>query len=96
MFVNIKGIAMLKRHEDALANILDQLDHIGWAEIEWWKLYQWYGVERLTRRIYRDIRDRYLEDGDEVELHMYDGHKLLIIKGDRLKSFQEKLGEDEE
>jgi hypothetical protein len=94
--VSKEEIAMIKRHEDALMNALEQLDHVGWVEIEWWKIYQWYSAERLTKKVYRDLRDRFLESGDEVELHMYEGPNLLLVKGDRLTSFSTKLGEDDE
>lgn len=89
---------MLKRHEDALMNALEDLNAVGWVEIEWWKLYQWYGAERLTKKIYRDLRTRYLEEGEDVELYLYDRHQqsLLIVMGEGLQSFSEKLGEAEE
>lgn len=85
---------MIKRHEAALMDVLEQLDQVGWAEVEWWKIYLWYDAERLTKRIYRDLRDRFLESGDEVDLHMYPGNQsLLLVKGDELTALATKLGE---
>lgn len=87
---------MIKRHDAALMNMLDRLDNVGWVEIEWWQLYLWYGAERLTRRVYRDIRERCLADDGEAELYMYAGRaSILLVKGDQLKTFTEALGEAE-
>lgn len=91
-----QGGEMKKRHEAALMDRLDRLGNVGWVEIERWQLYLWYGAERITKGIYRDIRKRCPASDEDGELHLYDGGaRLLLVKGDRLETFTEALGEVE-
>lgn len=84
---------MLKRHEDALMQRIDALSAVGWTSINWWELRQWYGMERITKKIYRDLRDRFLEE-NEGELHIYYGSEaLLLIHNDGLSTMSERLAE---
>ena len=53
---------MLRRYEDALSNRLDKVAEHGWAFIAWWEMYLWYNVDRLGKNVWRDIRDRFMEE----------------------------------
>ncbi len=70
---------MLGRHQSELMSSLEQVSKRGWALIEWWKLYLWYGVEKIRKEPYRDIQSRWEElDGGALEVAtMPDGLLLL-------------------
>ena len=87
---------MLKRHEDALMHRIDALTIVGWTEIRWWELRQWYGMERITKKIYRQLRDRFHEE-NEGELNIYYGHDaLLLINNDQFSTMTKHLEEGSE
>ena len=53
-------------------------------------------MERITKKIYRDLRDRFLEE-NEGELHVYYGeHELLLIHNDGLSTISKALGDTED
>lgn len=85
---------MLKRHEDQLMNHIDELTYRGWTHITWGELYHWYGLERLSKKAWRDLRDRFLED-NEGELHIYENANegVLLIHNDGLSTLSEKVGD---
>lgn len=86
---------VIKRHEDALMNRIDEVGHVGWTTIYWWEAYAWYNADRIGKRFYRDLRDRYHHEGNEGELHIYPGaHAILLISGDKLTSVSAKIGEE--
>lgn len=86
---------MLKRHEDQLMTRIDELTYRGWSRIAWGELYQWYGLERLSKKVWRDLRDRFLEE-NEGELNIYESpHEgLLLIHSDNLTTISEKTGDE--
>jgi hypothetical protein len=90
---------MLKRHEDALMQRFDAVAQRGFAQIAWWELYLWYGASRISKTIWRDLRDRFAEvaSDDGAELHIYDqaDDTLLLIHSDGLKKISDRLGESE-
>lgn len=76
---------MLKRHDDALMAHIDQLARLGWAELQRWQLLLWYEQQRVTKRIWRDIEDRYLaltalETADLAVRQSEDGRFLVVDK----------------
>lgn len=84
---------MLKRHEDAIMERFDALTNVGWTSIHWWELNTWYGMQRLTKRVYRDLRDRFHEE-NEGELYIHMSHDaLLLIHNRGFFTMSEKLGE---
>jgi hypothetical protein len=95
-------MALLRRYEDALANRFDELQGRGFALLEWHEIYKWYGIERITKFVWKDLSNRF-EDA-------YDGQKdrstlwiseltsgVLLIdanSGSRnLKTISEKAGD---
>ena len=91
---------MLKRHEDALMQRFDTVAKRGFAYIDWWELYLWYGMERLSKAVWRDLRDRFAEvipAKSAAELYIYDSAPdgLLLIHSDGLKKISAKLGDSE-
>lgn len=84
---------MLKRHEDALMTRIDQVTHRGWAHIAWWEAYLWYGAERISKKVWRDLRDRFSEENDG-ELHICeDDAGFLLLHNNALTDISKKLGE---
>ena len=84
---------MIKRHEHILMARLDEVGNVGWSVIHWWEAYLWYGAERLGKRFYRDLRDRYREE-NEGDICIYSGPaSLLLVQNEGLAAISEKLGE---
>ena len=88
---------MIKRHEDALMQCLEEIADNGFAQIEWVKLYRWYGMQRLGKSVWRDLRDRFTEivaGGDEQHLwYQETGIGLVLVSSRRLKLLSEKIEE---
>ena len=86
----------LKRHEDAPMQRFDAVANLGFAYIDWWELYLWYGMERLSKAVWRDLRNRFAEtagEEDGAELWIYEADKgLLLIHSDNLKKISDKVG----
>ena len=57
---------MKKRHENSLYDILQKVAYEGFAAIEKWSLARWYGQERFSVGIRRDIRDRWYDLANEL------------------------------
>ncbi len=67
-----------KRYRIALETKLDQLDHQGYTIFERWELLAWFGKERLTNVVWREIQDTWIDIFDLEE-----GQKpLKVIKCD--------------
>ena len=92
---------MLRRYDDALANRFDEVVVKGFAFMEWPEIYRWYGIERITRSIWKDLNDRF-EDahrGDKGNYTLWISELatgvLLIDVNDsspNLKTISEKAG----
>lgn len=84
---------MIKRHEDSLMARIDALAWQGYCEIKWWELRAWYGMERLTKNVWKDIVDRFDELMDEEStirlLERPDG--VLLISGSHTTAISEKM-----
>lgn len=52
---------MEKRHQDLLTSRLEQIVTTGSTYIAWSELYFWYGVQKLAKRTYRDLSERWDE-----------------------------------
>ena len=52
---------MLKRHDNILTSRLETVAIAGCAHILWHELYLWYGIQRITVTIYRDLEARWQE-----------------------------------
>jgi hypothetical protein len=61
---------MLKRHVDQIWARLDELYANGTTFISWGELYHWYGIERISKAPWRDLKARWdellEEKGEEV------------------------------
>ena len=61
---------MLKRHENQIWARLDELYANGTTFISCGELYHWYGIERISKTPYRDLKARWdellEEKGEEV------------------------------
>ncbi len=58
---------MLKRHEDQLWARLDALYANGTTFIGWNELYHWYGIQRIAKAPWRDIKARWEQLLEEKE-----------------------------
>lgn len=61
---------MRRDHEASLNAALDQLFLLGSTSILWQHLYLWYNADRLSKRVYSDIIERWrtlCEDYGETE-----------------------------
>ncbi len=74
---------MDKRHQDNLTTRLEGVSLMGCAHIDWQELYQWYGVQKLAARTYRDLEDRWqaLTDGEDGNLMMVKGRGGIFLFG---------------
>jgi hypothetical protein len=71
---------MLQRHQNELLLRLERVADVGCAEIRKWELLLWYGYDRLTRNVWRDLLEKWEEiDGE--------GHPLLVGDSDGLWVF---------
>jgi hypothetical protein len=52
---------MARQHEDAFEARIERVSHQGVAFIDWWEAYLWTGSQRLTKKIWREIRERFAE-----------------------------------
>lgn len=52
---------MIKRHEDQLWARLDQLYANGTMYISFGELYHWYGIQRIAKAPWRDIKARWVQ-----------------------------------
>ena len=59
---------MLSRHTNELCLRLERVVDIGCAEIRKSELLLWYGQERLTASIWRDVQEKWIEIADNVPL----------------------------
>jgi hypothetical protein len=87
---------MQKRHEDTLTARMEKIWGYGWVFIFWWELYTWYDVQRIGKNVWRDLRDRFLEDNPKLksEMHIYEcDDGVLLVHPDELKSISKKIGE---
>jgi len=92
-----KGLlTMLKRHENSLNDLLEAVAFEGSAKIPKWQLCRWFGQERFTVRIRRDIRDRW--EDLATELSWIEDRKVLFAetKGDILFMNEARFYDDDE
>ena len=73
-----------KRYQIALETKLDQLWHQGFTIFERWELLAWFGKERLTNVVWREIQETWT---DTFQLEP-DERPLLVIKCDETTSPQ--------
>lgn len=71
---------MLNRHAHELLSRLERVLDIGAAEIRNEELRRWYGQQRITKNVWRDLHDRWLELEADVPLLVgwFDGGWLLV------------------
>ena len=81
---------MRRNHEVALNEALDQLFLHGTTAILWQSLYLWYNAERISKRVYADIIERwqslceeygYVRNIPELEQLAYSDTWLIIRRG---------------
>ena len=87
---------MLKRHEDALMQRFDAVANRGFAYVEWWEVYLWYGMERLSKTVWRDLQDRFEETAGKNgkgELWVHENQTgMMLVNSGSLKNISDKLG----
>ena len=86
---------MLKRLEDALLQRIEAVYHRGYAFVEWWELNTWYGVERISKNVWRDLKDRFVEAADgKAELFLCEtANGVMLINSSHLIPITHKTGE---
>jgi len=86
---------MLTRHLNELLSRLDRVADIGCAEIRKVELLLWYGQERLTTKIWRDLSEKWeeMEQGAPLLVGEADGVWTLIW-GEGLKTTHEAWFKD--
>jgi hypothetical protein len=81
---------MRRDHEVALHEALDQLFLHGTTAILWQSLYLWYNAERISKRVYADIIEKwqavcegygYIKDVPELQQLVYSDTWLVIRRG---------------
>lgn len=75
---------MDKRHQDSLTNRLEDAFLNGCSHVSWSELYQWYGVQKIAARTYRDIENRWqdLTDAKAGRLMKVEGRGGIFIFGE--------------
>ena len=73
---------------------IDAVARRGFAFVEWWELNSWYGVERISKNVWRDLRDRFAEAADdEAELQFCEApHGVMLINSLKLRAVSDKIG----
>ena len=80
-----RAIIMEKRHQDSLTNRLEDAYLNGCSHISWSELYQWYAVQKIAARTYRDLEARWQDiTGDKAgRLMKIDGRGGIHIFGEK-------------
>lgn len=75
---------MERRHEDSIANKLEEAHLNGVSHITWDELYCWYGVQKIAAGTYRDLDDRWkiLTDNEEGSLMKIEGRGGIYLFGE--------------
>lgn len=71
---------MEPRHQDALTNFLEAVFFEGFASQPKWQVTGWYGQEKFTVNIRRDLRHRWKEMLKSLDGHQ--GSKLRLAEVD--------------
>lgn len=85
---------MIKRHEDALMARIEALSSRGYTEIEWWEINVWYGLERITKTVWRDISDRFAEmqNGADGAINLLERpDRIILLNTDWIRPIGEKM-----
>ncbi|MDK9721052.1 MAG: hypothetical protein OEL53_07690 [Rhodospirillales bacterium] len=70
---------MLSRHTNVLYRQLERVIDVGCAEISKEELLRWYGQERVTINIWRDILDKWGELIEDVPLLVGESRGLFVF-----------------
>jgi hypothetical protein len=85
---------MLRRHADILMHRIETLADKGFVFVEFRELTRWYDMARVTKSIWRDLKERFDEvtpDAD-TELYIYQTiNGVLLIHSDGLKKITVKM-----
>lgn len=90
---------MLKRHAELLNARLEEVYVRGFSTVYWSELYYWYDVQRITKKIYQDIEDRYIgffesEESLSVDTTLPGG--MLLVRSGKIKPMKALInGTDE-
>ncbi len=83
---------MIKRHEEQLWTRLDQLYANGTTFISWGDLYHWYGIKRIAKAPWRDIKARW-EQLLEEKNEKYSDPQVAEVPGGISFFFSSKPGQ---
>ena len=83
-----KEFRMEKRHQDSLTSRLEDAYYNGCSHITWVELYNWYDVQKIAARTYRDLEVRWqsITDGSAGRLLKVEGRGGIYIIGDKTTS----------
>ena len=87
---------MKRRHENALEDLLEQVAYEGFASVEKWKLARWYGQERFTVGIRRDVRERWSELSSELTWIATKELRFAEVKGQIILMHDQVFFENDE
>lgn len=82
---------MIKRHEEQLWARLDQLFANGTTFISWGEIYHWYGIQRIAKAPWRDIKARWEQLLDEKS-EKYSDPQIAEVPGGIAFFFSRKPG----
>jgi hypothetical protein len=71
---------MLERHENALNDFLEKVLKEGFAVIEKWKFLLWYGQEKYTITIRRDINTRWNKYSKNELIFAESNQQILLMQ----------------
>lgn len=79
---------MLTRHSNELSLRLERAFDVGCAEIWNPELLRWYGQQKVTRNVWRDIHDRWIDiaEDDESLLVGWSDDRWVFVYGDGLSA----------
>jgi DNA-directed RNA polymerase delta subunit len=88
---------MLSQRENELRNRIDEVVYLGYTRIAWWELRAWYGLERISKNVWRDLQDRFrqAEEDNTKELWIYDEAEdgIVLLHPVGLKTITQKISE---
>jgi hypothetical protein len=87
---------MAARHKNELYLRLERVNDIGCAEIRKQELLVWYGAERLTDRIWGDLKDKWedVNGTDNAPLLVGESEGVWVLVYGKGMKIDEKISED--
>lgn len=84
---------MIGRYEANIRNLIDEVMFRGYAKVSKELLVKcWYGQERMSKSVWRDIAEKFPEDASPEEYQVFEwGDDILIIEKECCQSMADVI-----